>query len=71
LSLLHKAVIVQRPDEPADDIHLDPATGASARCVCVFEDLVAVDPEIERLNALFLEGVRLQPFAQRGVDGPA
>ena len=66
LSLLHKAVIVQRPDAVADDIHLDPATGASARQVCAYEDFVALDPEIERLNALFLEGVRLQPFAQRG-----
>ena len=66
LSLLHKAVIVQRPDEADDDIHLDPATGASARGVFAYEDLVALDPEIERLKALFLEGVRLQPFAQRG-----
>ena len=66
LSRLHKAVIVQRPDDVADDIHLDPATGASARRVCAYEDLVALDPEIERLKALFLEGVRLQPFAQRG-----
>jgi hypothetical protein len=34
--------------------------------VFAYEDFVAVDPEIERLNALFLEGVRLHPFAQRG-----
>src|SRR4051794_35183472 len=47
LSLLHKAVIVQRPNDVADEIQLDPATGASARQVCAFEDFVAVDPEIE------------------------
>jgi hypothetical protein len=51
LNPLHKAVIVQRPDGVADGIYLDPATGASARHVCAFEDLVALNPEIEQLKA--------------------
>ena len=66
LKLLHKAVIVQGVDSVGDDINLDPATSASGRRVYAYEDFVAFDLEIERLEALFLEGVRFHPFEHCG-----
>src|SRR4051794_12864473 len=61
-----QAVVVQRPDNPRVELHLDAAPGPTAPSVLADQNLVAVDAELAYLERLLLEGVWFHPCPHRG-----
>src|SRR5215475_3757250 len=57
----HPVLVVEGPDGPGTNLHLDPAAGPAQRAAQVYEHLVRRDLELLWVERLGLEGVRLHP----------
>jgi hypothetical protein len=57
-------ILVERPDGPGVDFHLDAARSSSRNRMLSNQDLVSNDGQLERLDRLRFEGIGLHPGAE-------